>query len=73
MDLMNSGRVPLDFLRSRAVIATLSMMGASCVHSRRPFTGDWRDEHRPSRSEPTVDRRRKPSGEDDQHLYTLNI
>lgn len=64
---------PLGFVTSRAVTATLSVMGASCARTPQLRRLESRERHRPSNVPNLADRRRTPSGEDDQHLYTVNL
>ena len=73
MGIMRSGLAPLGFVTSRAVTATLSVLGASCARTPQLKSLESRDRRRPSNVANLADRRRTPSGDDDQHLYTVNL
>lgn len=73
MEIISSALAPVNFLTSKAVTATLSVMGASCAESERVRRVVNEPRPQPASVTHLADRRRTPSGTDDQHLYTVNL
>jgi len=58
----------MNFITSKLTATALLLMGASCTDPRRSAAP-----HRSAEVLDITDRRRRPSGADDQHLYTVNV
>ena len=73
MDFITARLPSMHFATSRISKAALALVGASCSQPKLEGRTAAATERRSDVATGLADRRRTPSGADDQHLYTVNI